>query len=327
MNKFFCLITILSLTSLQVRSQYTEIINSNRPGASYSAFAVGTKVIQGEAGFYYERRDHSGFETEGNRYGMDYVIRYGFLFEQLELIVDGTYTKENITDLSTSPSAEYSRSNFTKNTIGAKYLVFDPFRNPEKNKPNLYSWKANNYVQWRDLIPAVAVYAGANFNLGDNPFYPDEPTVTPKVMVATQNHLGANWVLVMNFIYDKFTSDDPIFNYVMTLTHALPDPRYSVFIEHQGFKSDAYGDGVFRGGAARLFGDNMQVDISMGVNIKDTPSRFFGAAGLSYRLDFHQDKWKSTDEFSGEKKGFLKGLFGGKKNKENPFEEIDQNQE
>lgn len=30
-------------------SQYTEVINSNRPGVSQSAFSVGTNVVQFEA--------------------------------------------------------------------------------------------------------------------------------------------------------------------------------------------------------------------------------------------------------------------------------------
>ncbi|MCF8714146.1 transporter [Joostella atrarenae] len=325
MNRLYFIVVFLFFITNLSYAQYTEVINSNRPGASYSAFAVGKNVLQGEAGFYYERQDHSLLETEANRYGVDYAIRYGFLFEQLEVILDGTFIKENLTDLSVSPSVDYTRSNFTQNTIGVKYLVYDPYKNPENNKPNLYSWKANNHVQWRDLIPAVAVYAGANFNFGDNAFYPNDPQVSPKVMIATQNHFTANWVLVMNFVYDKFTSDDPLFNYVITLTHALPDPRYSIFVEHQGYKSDAYGDGIFRAGAARLFEKNLQVDASLGINIKDTPSRFFGSIGLSYRLDNHKDKPKNIDNLSDEDKEFIKEAKKNRKNK-NPFEEIDTNE-
>ncbi|MEL4308540.1 transporter [Joostella sp. CR20] len=322
MNRLYYLIAILIFVTQFTYAQYTEVINSNRPGASYSAFAVGKNVIQGEGGLYYERQEHTLLDTEANRYGVDYAIRYGLLFEQLEVILDGTFIKENLTDYSISPSEEYSRSNFTHNTIGVKYLIYDPYKNPETNKPDLYSWKANNHVQWRDLIPAVAVYAGANFNFGDNPFYPNDPQISPKVMVATQNHFTANWVLVMNFIYDKFTSDDPLFNYIITLTHALPDPRYSIFIEHQGYKSDSYGDGIFRGGAARLFNKNMQIDASVGINIKDTPSRFFVSAGMSYRIDNHSDRQKRIDNLSDEEKEFVKEAKKNRK-KSNPFEDIE----
>ena len=33
-------------------AQYTDVINSNRPGASQSAFSVGTNVLQFEIGPY-----------------------------------------------------------------------------------------------------------------------------------------------------------------------------------------------------------------------------------------------------------------------------------
>ena len=41
----FCIL-ILILNSISIKSQYTDQINSNRPGASIGAFAVGKNVIQ-----------------------------------------------------------------------------------------------------------------------------------------------------------------------------------------------------------------------------------------------------------------------------------------
>lgn len=322
MKKSYYLFAIALIATLQMNAQYTEVINSNRPGASYSAFAVGTNVVQLEGGIYYERRDHSWLETKSDRYAMDVVLRYGFLFEQLELIYDGQYTFANITDNSRASSQNYTENNFTKNTIGLKYLIYDPFKNPENNKPNLYSWKANNHLQWRNLIPAVAIYAGANLTFGDNPFYPEDTSISPKVMVATQHHLTPNWVLVMNFAYDKFTTDDPMFSHIITLTHALRDPRYTIFVEHQGFHSDSYSDGIFRMGAARLFSEDFQLDASFGINIKDTPARFIGAIGASYRLDFHQDKLKQKDNLSDQDRDFIKDAKKKRKNN-NPFEQLE----
>ena len=322
MKKSYYLFAIALIAALEMNAQYTEVINSNRPGDSYSAFAVGTNVVQAEGGFSYERRDHSWLKTKSDRYAMDIVFRYGFLFEQLELIYDGQYTFAQITDNSGSSSQNYSENNFSRNTIGLKYLVYDPFKNPENNKPNLYSWRANNHFQWKNLIPAVAVYAGANLNFGDNPFYPEDPSISPKVMVATQHHLTPNWVLVMNFAYDKISSDDPLMSHIITLTHALPDPRYTIFVEHQGFYSDSYSDGIFRMGAARLFNKDFQLDASFGINIKDTPARFIAGIGASYRLDFHQDKLRQNDNLSEEDKDFIRDAKKKRKNN-NPFEEIE----
>ena len=60
-------------------------------------------------------------------------------------------------------------------------------------------------------------------------------------------------------------------------------------MENQGIQSDRYSDILFRGGIAHLFSENFQADISLGGSIKSTPSRIFGGAGLSYRLNYHKD--------------------------------------
>lgn len=325
MRSFLPSLILLLVFTYSSYGQYTNTINSNRPGASYSAYGVGTGVIQGENGIFYENREHTGLRTKSNLYGLDYVFRFGLFFEQLEIIIDGSAAYEEVTDRSTIPASDYNRSNFLSNTIGAKYLIFDPFKKEGERKPNIYSWKANNSFQWRNLIPAVAVYAGANFNFGDNPFLPlNEPTVTPKVMLATQHQLTPRWVLVSNLIYDKFTGDDPALNYVITLTHALRNGRYSIFAEHQGFKSDFYGDGIFRLGAAHLLNKNLQIDLSGGINIKDTPKRYFGEIGVAYRLDYHKDPKKNIDNMSDfEKRALRKNKRSKKGNRKNktPFEQ------
>ena len=44
------LIAFIFFISNKISAQYTEIINSNRPGDSQSAFSVGSNVIQIETG-------------------------------------------------------------------------------------------------------------------------------------------------------------------------------------------------------------------------------------------------------------------------------------
>ena len=287
MIKKWCLSSLLLLVTCYVSAQYTEIINSNRPGVSISAFSVGKNVIQGEAGFFYERQEHSKLLTESNFIGFDFALRTGFFLEQLEIAWEGVFQREQITYMNFFPAITDTRSNFLNHTMGLKYLIYDPYKDPEKI--NVYSWKANNTFQWKDLIPAIAVYAGVNLAYRDNPFWPDDSDPSPKVTLATQHHFGSRWVFVTNITYDRFTTDDPVFNYVITLTHALNNPKWSIFAEHQGFKSKAYGDGIFRAGAAHLINRNFQADATFGINIKNTPSRLYGNIGLSYRLDYHKN--------------------------------------
>ena len=53
MKKFLLILTALMFFfNTKVFSQYTDIINSNRPGTSQSAFSVGSNVIQLETGVF-----------------------------------------------------------------------------------------------------------------------------------------------------------------------------------------------------------------------------------------------------------------------------------
>jgi hypothetical protein len=275
-------------------AQYTDVINSNRPGKSVSAYAVGTGVIQLETGLLYEQREHSVLDTESGVFGADIALRYGLLFESLELHWEGTYVSESLTF---NPGGEKETlTDFTTNRLGLKFLLYDPYKDPERNKPNLYSWRANNAFQLKNLVPAVSIYAGATFTLGDNPFYPGDPTVSPRVMAATQSRLTPRFVLITNVAYDRVGTDFPEWSYLVSLSHAFRNPKWSVFVENQGIQSDRYSDVLLRSGIAHLFHENFQADLLVGAGFKNTPSRIFVAAGISYRLDYHQDKVKPIDE-------------------------------
>lgn len=269
-------------------SQYTDVINSNRPGQSVSAYAVGKSVLQVEAGINYEDKEHNRLLTESNLIGADIALRYGLLFEELEIYWEGTYMHENITYTGLGERA--TRTNFTRNRAGLKFLIFDPFKNPGRNKPNLLSWRANNVFQFKNLLPAVSLYGGANFNLGDNPFYPENPTISYRGMIATQSRLSPKFVLITNVAYDRIGTDYPELSYIVSITRALKNPKWSVFIENQGIKSDRYADMFIRTGVAHLFNERLQADIDFGGSFKHTPSRFYATMGASYRFDFHTDK-------------------------------------
>lgn len=284
------LILILALMTNEAFSQYTDVINSNRPGVSRSAFSVGTNVVQFEVGPYMikeERVPATSYEVSG--FGVDFSARYGLLFEELELNIEGTYQNDTKT-FTSNIAPENKRSNFKTVAIGAKYLIFDPYKNEAANKPNLYSWKANHSFKWRSLIPAVAVYAGANFDTENNPYTaPGVEGFSPKVMIATQNNFAGGWVFVMNLIKDRIGTNQSDFSYILTLTHAF-NPQWVIFGETQGIQSDFYADNLFRFGGAYLWSKDFQLDTALTFNTKDTPSVLSVNFGMSYRLDFHKDK-------------------------------------
>tara|TARA_Y100000815_G_scaffold275778_3_gene317455 strand:- start:20561 stop:21514 length:954 start_codon:yes stop_codon:yes gene_type:complete len=267
------------------------MINTNRPGGSQGAFSVGTKVLQFETGLTYGIEKHDLLNTETTLFNWDYSARYGIWKEELEISLIGSF-QSNTIEYTTGSIAEDKISNFKSNTLGAKYLVYDPYKNRELEGPNLYSWRKNNRMQWKDLIPAVAVYAGANFDFADNALLPfQESTISPTVAISTQNNFVGSLVLVTNIFADRITTDFPTYGYIVTLTHAT-NRYFSIFVENQGFKSDFYADQILRGGAAALITKDLHVDLSFSVNFKETPSLFYGRVGVAYRFDMH-----SEDEF------------------------------
>jgi len=261
--------------------QHTDEINSNRPGESMSAFAVGKTVFQVESGVFGITENHNLLKYDANGFGVDVELRYGAFLENLEFIADVQYLYETFT----YPMQVDDRADFKQSVLGAKYLIYDPNKG-YKREADIYSWKANHKFDWHQLIPAVAVFGGANFTGKDNPFYwRSKSEISPKAALILQNHLGdGSWVFVANIIYNYITTDYPSLSYIVTLTKGI-NQHWSAFAENQGIKSDFYSDAIVRGGAAYLINKNLQVDASISTNFKDTPSILYGGVGLSWRYD------------------------------------------
>lgn len=263
-------------------AQHTDVINSNRPGESMSAFAVGKTVIQVESGLNYLSEDHNLLNYKADGFGLDLNLRYGFLKEELEALIEVAYQNDIYkTDLGST-----KRSGIKSTTIGLKYLVYDPYKN-RKEKVNLYSWKASHKFSWNQLIPSVAVYGGANLNFSANTFMTgteELSKVSPKAMLITQNQFGNGYVFVTNIFMDKIGTEFQSLEYIITLTKGFND-KWSGFLENKGIKSDYYADGIFRGGAAYLLTEDLQIDASVSKNYKNTPAIFYGGIGISWRYD------------------------------------------
>ena len=269
--------------------QHTDQINSNRPGETMSAYAVGKSVIQIETGVYGIKQNHSLLNYDANGFGIDATLRWGLFMEKLELIVDIQYQNETYTSLLNKTAI----ADFKQTVLGAKYLIYDPFKNYEK-KVNIYSWKANRAFNWHQLIPAISGFVGVNYSAENNPYALSNrnPTVSrypaqfsPKAMLITQNHFGdGRWVLVSNITADYIGTDFPSYGYAITLTRGFNN-KWSGFVENQGLKSDLYADAIVRGGTAYLLNKDMQIDASISTSLKDTPSALYGGIGFSWRYD------------------------------------------
>ena len=140
-------------------SQYTDIINSNRPGQSKSAFAVGQNVAQLESGFYNFNNKHDLLNPENKGFGLNIEGRYGFLFEQLELNLNAVYQNETVTQLNTGSS--YKQANFKMLSFGVKYLIYDPYKNRDYISQFIAIKQTEDLIK-KDLIPAIGIQLSAN---------------------------------------------------------------------------------------------------------------------------------------------------------------------
>jgi len=145
MNRITVLLILLAHFSFSnLNAQYTDVINSNRPGKSMSAFSVGKTVIQAELGVYGINEKHDFLEYQAKGMGTDLSLRYGAIFEQLEFIIDLQYQNDNYE----SYYDNYNRKAFKQSILGAKYLIYDPNKNYVA-EVDTKSWKKNHKFKIR----------------------------------------------------------------------------------------------------------------------------------------------------------------------------------
>jgi hypothetical protein len=306
-NRFLLLILLIYSASW---AQFTDVINSNRPGQSMAAFSVGKTIIQTEMGLDMGRETYSKKDYKVGSQGGEIALRYGAIFEQLEFYGSVNYQKETYTNLRTN--LDEKSSGIQTAQVGAKFMVYDPMMNYEE-KINKYSWKANHKFNWRQFIPAIAVYGGLTINNDANfkwPYTVPQKNITGlKGMLLTQNQFG-RFALITNFGISNFgIANYQSVDYVVSLTRGIND-RWSILLENQGMNSKVYHNTLFRAGGAYLLAENLQIDAALASSVTNEPAVVIANIGLSWRFDGNYSevmlrsntKSKSKDEKSKDKK-------------------------
>ena len=304
MNQFCATLCLFSLfVSSLVSSQYTPIINSNRPGFTQGAFSVGPGVYQLEFGASYRQdRFASLADAKSTGAGFTLDLRTGLILQNLELIYRVDYQSDQISFNNASGRLTYNRAGTKKNTLGFKLLLFDPFRNAEWYKPDTKSYKANRGIRPIDLIPAVSLYLGSELSIGNiypygEPFAPifnllspalEQNQISGEVMLITQNHFLNNFVLVTN--WGRRYLGCPYEQNYMSSSLMIPiKKRLLGFVEQVSLDSELSTDVLLTVGAVYLFNENIQVDAFLSQTFKNTPSMFAAGIGVSYRIDRYND--------------------------------------
>tara|TARA_B110000238_G_scaffold96680_1_gene105466 strand:+ start:1955 stop:3085 length:1131 start_codon:yes stop_codon:yes gene_type:complete len=300
---------------LGVNAQYTNVINSNKPGFSESPYSVGTGIYQFESNLFYRDMSIEPTFSEPQSLGIDLLFRTSFFLEKLEFSTHLSYQRDQIAFNNVFTSSEFT-SGLSNATIGAKYLVFQQ-EFTDKSK-EVRSWKRRNAFDKKRLIPSVAVYAGFNTNfLGD---LHKTSNVSPKLGVLLQNDLSNDFNVITNFYYDKMGTDASEFSYIITATYSFSD-RWSTFFENQGVFKKERKDTNIGTGIAYLLTTNLQVNASARGMFEGNSKGYFTSLGVSYRINRHRDSYielddngnpieeSPEDEFNKKKKNFFGRIF------------------
>ena len=307
--KKILLTLVLICTSHWVKAQYTEIINSKRPGFSESPYSVGTGVYQVEAGvFYKESNEMTTFSTPRS-IGSRLFLRTGQFFERLEINLDLAYQQDD-REFRNVFTSKYQVNGLSKFTLGAKYMIYKQ-EYTDKTK-EIRSWKKKFDFDWKRMVPSVGLYLGLNTNMLGEDF--KEEGMSPKAAILLQNDFTDRLVLITNIIGDKITTDSPEYGYITTITYTASQ-RISMFVENQGvFIKNQHNKFQLGAGLAYLASPNLQFDTSIRTNIDKGYTYAYIALGSSWRLDLHKDSFKTTTQQTRPKRikksgGFFSKLF------------------
>ena len=290
MNKVLLISFFLNLFLVHnINSQYTEIINTNKPGYSQGAFSVGKNILQFENTAYFSENSHDIINYESQQTGLNFSVRFGAFLEKLELNIDGNFQMEKIDDFKYNPVRRSEVSNFKFLRFGGKYLIYDPKKGIE-DKPNYYSYWANKKFSFKNLIPAVSLYAALNIDSENNPYTAyGVKGISPTVSIILQSNFSNRSVLICNLIGDRIGSTQNDYGYIISLTHAFSS-RFISYLENQAIISDFYADNKIELGVAYLINKNIQLDIGSSLNFKSTPKIFAISFGYSQRFNLNSEE-------------------------------------
>jgi len=276
---------------LALNAQYTNVINSNKPGFSESPYSVGTGIYQFESSIFYRKTSIEPTFSQPESLGFDLLFRTSFFLEKLELNTQLSYQRDQVA-FENIFTSDYFTNGLSKATIGAKYLIFQQ-EFTDKSK-EIRSWKRRNAFDRKRLIPSVALYAGVNTNfLGE---VHKTSKISPKFGILLQNDLSNDFNIITNFYYDKMGTEAVEFSYIITGTFSFGD-RWSTFFENQGIFKKERRDTNIATGLAFLFTPNLQINASARGLFEGEAPGFYTSLGISYRINRHRDAYIELDEF------------------------------
>ncbi|QOD60575.1 transporter [Polaribacter haliotis] len=271
-------------------AQYTDVINSNKPGFSESPYSVGTGVYQFESNLFYRNTSIERTFSRPQSFGIDVLFRTSFFLERLELNTQFSYQNDKVAFKNIFTS-HYFTSGFGKMTIGAKYLLYQ--QEYEDKSKEVRSWRKRHAFDTKRLIPSVAIYVGMNTDFVNDIY--KTGGITPKVGVLLQNNLTKDFNVITNVYYDKIGSDFAEFSYIITATQNFSD-QWSTFFENQTVFQKNQTNTNLGTGLAYLYSRDLQINASGRLLLEGRTKGFYAGLGVSYRINNHEDSYTELDE-------------------------------
>lgn len=312
--KLFSLLFLLGFSSIYC--QYTEVINSNKPGFSESPYSVGTGVYQFESNLFLRNTSIEPTFSVPQSFGFDMLFRTSFLLEKLELNARFSYQKDKVAFKNIFTS-DYNSTGISEFTIGAKYLLYQ--QEYEDKSKEVRSWKRKMAFDYKRLVPSIAIYAGLHTDFVNDSY--KTGSMSPKVGLLLQNNLSNDFNVITNFYYDKIGTDFFEYSYIVTATYTFSD-QWSAFFENQTVFQQYQNNTNLGTGLAYLYNENLQINTSARFLLEGQAEGFYAGVGISYRIDKHKDSYKEKNEsantlkdtpisrYNKKENGFFSRIFG-----------------
>jgi hypothetical protein len=288
-HKFrFFLIAFLS-SSAMLFAQYTEVINSNKPGFSESPYSVGTGVYQFESNLFLRNINTLPTFSRPQSLGLDLQFRTGLFLEKLEFNASISYQEDKVAFKNIFTS-NYFTAGFSRMNVGAKYLVFEQKYNGKSTE--IRSWKKKYAFDKKRLIPSIAIFLGMNTDLLND--IHKKGSISPKIGVLLQHNLTDNFNVITNFYYDNIGTDFAEYSYILTATQNFSN-RWSAFFENQTTFQEYQKNTNLGIGLAYLYRRNLQFNTSARFLFEGEAKGYYAGLGISYRIDTHKDSFIELD--------------------------------
>ena len=279
----------------KINAQYTDIINSNRPGLSESPFSVGLNVLQIEGGFrsnfFKDQKINNSFKNRR----FEQRFRFGLITEKLE------FSATTFQDFNSVTNYKYDDIGYFGYglSLGSKFLIYkhnvdDTY---EDKLAKMRSWKKRHAFDWNRMIPSVAVSVSGNFDISpaespiNNAYNPYTTHALSSFQIALllQHELNENWTVNSNAIYERTFFAENRFLGIMSSNYVV-NKRWAVFAEGRlQIKPSIQAEAEI--GTAYLFNTNLQIDGSVYTGFTEFGTTIGFATGFTWRIDNHVDKY------------------------------------